>query len=246
LRIIKLNATSSTNSFIKELARKSFLENYTIVVTNNQSSGRGQMDKLWESEPNKNLTFSIFTSLKKLKIKNQAYLNFAISLAIFDVLKSLGIPNLYIKWPNDIMSAKKKICGILIETTFYHQQIKNTVIGIGLNVNQEKFSSKFQNAASLKMIVKKKFDLDPIMNSIIEKIKYRISTIENGSFKIIHKQYHNVLYKKGIPTTFIDKKTNLFFMGIILGVTSIGNLQIQLEDDTIVEYGLKEVSIAKV
>ena len=73
-----------------------------------------------------------------------------------------------------------------------------------------------------------------------------ISSIESGKFSQTHKEYHEALYKRGIPTAFIDKKTKLLFMGIISGVSSIGNLQIQLEDDTIVKYGLKEISFAKV
>jgi BirA family biotin operon repressor/biotin-[acetyl-CoA-carboxylase] ligase len=144
------------------------------------------------------------------------------------------------------MSAEKKICGILIETTFSHLEIKNTIIGIGLNVNQEKFPKKLFNASSLKNILKKEIDLEPLMNAIVEKIKYRISSIESGKFSQTHKEYHEALYKRGIPTAFIDKKTKLLFMGIISGVSSIGNLQIQLEDDTIVKYGLKEISFAKV
>tara|TARA_B100000795_G_C22780280_1_gene431939 strand:- start:1223 stop:1963 length:741 start_codon:yes stop_codon:yes gene_type:complete len=246
LRIIKLNATNSTNSFLKELAKNSSLEEYTIAVTNSQTSGRGQMNNSWESEPYKNLTFSIFASLKKLQIKEQVYLNFAVSLAIYDTLVSYDVPNLYIKWPNDIMSARQKICGILIESTFSRQQIKNTIIGIGLNVNQEKFSQKLLNASSLKIIMKKDFDIELLMNRIIDRIKYRISTIEKRNFSETHKEYHAALYKKGIPTTFIDKKTNIFFMGIIVGVSSVGNIQIQLEDDAIVEYGLKEISFARV
>ena len=246
MRLIKINATNSTNSFLKELAQNSSLEEYTIAVANTQTSGRGQMNNSWISEPYKNLTFSIFTPLTKLQIKHQAYLNFAVSLAIYDTLLTYNVPKLSIKWPNDIMSAEKKICGILIETTFSHLEIKNTIIGIGLNVNQEKFPKKLFNASSLKNILKKEIDLEPLMNAIVEKIKYRISSIESGKFSQTHKEYHEALYKRGIPTAFIDKKTKLLFMGIITGVSSIGNLQIQLEDDTIVKYGLKEISFAKV
>ena len=104
MKIIKINATNSTNSFLKELAQNSSLDEITVVVTNNQTSGRGQMNNSWLSEPYKNLTFSLFTPLKKIKIEHQAYLNFAVSLAIYDTLLEYNVPNLYIKWPNDIMS----------------------------------------------------------------------------------------------------------------------------------------------
>jgi len=246
LRIIKINATNSTNSFLKELAQNSSLDEITVAVTNNQTSGRGQMNNSWISEPYKNLTFSLFTTLKKVKVEHQAYLNFAVSLAIYDVLLEYDVPNLYIKWPNDIMSGKKKICGILIENTFSHSRIKNTIIGIGLNVNQEKFHKNLINASSLKIILKKSIELEALMNTIINHINLKISCVELKNFNQIYNRYHQALYKKGIPTTFLNQKTKQLFMGIINGVSSSGNLQIQLEDNSIQEFGLKEVSFAKV
>jgi len=222
------------------------LEDYTIVVTNNQTSGRGQIDSSWESKPFKNLTFSIFTSFKSLEIKNQAYLNFAVSLAIFDTLKVLSVPNLHIKWPNDIMSANKKICGILIETTFKQQLVKNTVIGIGLNVNQEIFSEKLPNASSLKIIFKKEFDLEKILISIVDSLKIKINELEQKNLDSIQKEYHKALYKIGIPTTFKETRTGILFTGIIVGVSELGKIQIQKEDDSTNEYNIKEISFAKV
>lgn len=231
---------------MKELAQNSSLDEITVAVTNNQTSGRGQMNNSWISEPYKNLTFSLFTTLKKVKVEHQAYLNFAVSLAIYDVLLEYDVPNLYIKWPNDIMSGKKKICGILIENTFSHSRIKNTIIGIGLNVNQEKFHKNLTNASSLKIILKKSIELEALMNTIINHINLKLSCVESGNFNQIYNRYHQALYKKGIPTTFLNQKTNQLFMGIINGVSSSGNLQIQLEDNSIQEFGLKEVSFAKV
>ena len=246
MKIIKINATNSTNSFLKELAQNSSLDEITVAVTNNQTSGRGQMNNSWLSEPYKNLTFSLFTPLKKIKIEHQAYLNFAVSLAIYDTLLEYNVPDLYIKWPNDIMSGKKKICGILIENTFSHSRIKNTIIGIGLNVNQESFHKSLINASSLKIILKKSIELEALMNTIINHINLKLSCVELKNFNQIYNRYHQALFKKGIPTTFLNQKTNQLFMGIINGVSSSGNLQIQLEDNSIQEFGLKEVSFAKV
>jgi BirA family biotin operon repressor/biotin-[acetyl-CoA-carboxylase] ligase len=231
---------------LKELAQSSSIDELTVAVASNQTSGRGQMNNSWVSEPYKNLTFSLFTPLKKNEVKNQVYLNFAVSLAIYDTLLEYDVPKLNIKWPNDIMSDKKKICGILIENTFSHSRIKNTIIGIGLNVNQEKFHESLINASSLKIILKKNIDLELLMNKIIENIKLKISSIESEKFNLIHNKYHQVLYKKDIPTTFINLKTNQLFMGMINGVSNSGNLQIQLENDRIIEFGLKEISFAKV
>lgn len=221
------------------------LEDYTIAITDDQSSGRGQMNNSWHSEPFKNLTFSIFTKFKNLQISQQSYLNFAVSNAIFDVLNSMSVPELRIKWPNDIMSGNQKLCGILVETTFTNQKIKNSVIGIGLNVNQEIFPHHLTHASSLKNILQKEFDLEKIMLQLVEKIQHYISEIEVGNFEPIHKNYLENLYKKDVPAAFKNENTQLFFMGMIKGVASNGNLLIQLEDDSIKEFQIKEVSLAK-
>ena len=142
------------------------------------------------------------------------------------------------------MSGTKKICGILIETTFAQHRIKNTVIGIGLNVNQEEFPQNLPKAASLKMILDEEFDLDEILQLLVEKIRKKVDDLEHQKFDLIHQNYLDHLYKKEVPMAFKDERTQLFFMGMIKTVSPSGRLRIQLEDDSIVEFGLKEISIA--
>lgn len=246
MKLIKLDAIDSTNSFLKELAQNSVLEDYTTVVANKQSSGRGQVNNSWHSEPFKNLTFSVFTNLKNLQIEDQAYLNFAVSNAIIKVLTSLSVPNLSIKWPNDIMSGNHKICGVLIETTFKMQKIKNTVLGIGLNVNQKEFPSHLPNASSLINECNQVFDLDKLLAKLVYEIKLQMKRIEGKECDKVYSEYQSYLYKKDIPTAFKNEQTQLFFMGMIKGVSRSGKLQVQLEDDSITEFDIKEISLAKV
>lgn len=246
MKIIKLNATDSTNSFLKELALNSFLEDYTVVTTNNQTNGRGQMHTNWVSEPFKNLTFSVFTTLKNVQILHQPYLNFCVSLAVYYTLKEQNIRSLSIKWPNDIMAGDKKLCGILIETTLKKNTIKNTVIGIGLNVNQEHFSNHLKKVTSLKNITKKDFDIHILLKLIVSKIKEFIEMLENNKLESIYQNYLTVLYRKNIPTTFFNIKNQSYFMGVIKEVNKFGQIVIMLEDDSINEFGTKEVAIAKV
>jgi len=242
LKIIKLDTIASTNSFLKDLSVSSALENLTVVVTKKQTKGRGQQKKEWLSEPYKNLTFSVFISLKDVKIIHKKYLNFAISLAVYNVLFDKKTPKLSIKWPNDILSVNKKICGILIENTFFGDQIKSTIVGIGLNVNQEIFSNTLSNVTSLKLATLKETDLDVLLNEILVQLKTKIKVLESKNFHLLEKQYLDVLYKKNIPTMFKNSKDEIF-MGIISGISDQGNLQIQLEDDSVKEFGIKEVSI---
>jgi len=242
LKIRKLNATDSTNSYLKELAKKLTLQNFTTVVTKNQTSGRGQVDNEWVSENGKNLLFSTFTIINDLKISQQKYLNFAVSLAVFNTLKNFKIPKLSIKWPNDIMSADKKICGILIENVLKNQTIYSSVIGIGLNVNQTIFSDDLPNATSLKKILKKELDLDILLDSVLKNLKETISLLNQQKYTILENNYLHVLYKKNIPTLFKNNNRDVLFMGIIKSISKDGKLQILLENETLQEFGIKEIS----
>lgn len=243
MKLIKLNAIDSTSSFLKELSQNSALKNYTVVVTREQLKGRGQQANSWVSEPFKNLTMSVFISDFNLAVHHQKYLNFAISLAIFDVLSAKEIEKLSIKWPNDILSANKKICGILIENSIRSTQINSSIVGIGLNINQLKFPDFLKSASSLKKITHIHYNLDLILLEIIAKIKERVLLVKAKKYSELEHDYLQVLYKKNIPTMFKNNK-DVLFMGMIVGVSSIGNLQVELEDKTIQEFTIKEISIA--
>ena len=223
------------------MAVNSVLENFTIVVTDSQLKGRGQQGNSWVSEPCKNLMFSVFVNFIDLDIVYKKYLNYAVSLAIFDALKEENIPSISIKWPNDILSGNKKICGVLIENSLKGAKISSSVIGIGLNVNQTKFPIDLKKASSLKLITNKNFDLDKILKQIVSKLKERIAVLNSKDFNALELDYLNVLYKKNIPTMFKDSK-DVLFMGLICGVSLEGKLQVMLEDDSIKEFGLKEIS----
>ena len=243
MNLIKLNAIDSTSTFLKEMAKKSNLENYTVVVTKSQTKGRGQRENSWISEPNKNLTFSVFIKDFELLVLNQKYLNFAVCLAVFDVIKKHLNTNIFIKWPNDIMSANQKICGILIENKIADAKINQTILGIGLNVNQDIFPMQFKKISSLKKITGKLYDLDQLLNEIISVLKKRTQALTTDKFLKLEQEYLNVLYKKNIPSMF-KTADNVLFMGKIVGVSKTGKLKIELENKTIKKFQIKEISFA--
>jgi BirA family biotin operon repressor/biotin-[acetyl-CoA-carboxylase] ligase len=241
LKIIKLSAIDSTNSFLKELALNSAVENFTVVVTDRQLKGRGQQGNGWVSESFKDLVFSVFVTFDFFKVSDNKFLNFAVSLAIFDALKEENIPAISIKWPNDILSGNKKICGVLIENSLKGTEISSSVIGIGLNVNQTSFPDSLKKASSLKLLSARDFELDKLLKSIVSKLKAKIEILNSKDFQILETEYLDVLHKKNIPTMFKNSQ-DVLFMGIICGISPEGKLQIALEDETIQEFGIKEVS----
>ena len=240
MKLIKLDAIDSTNDFLKALASQDELDNFTVVTAENQTKGKGQMGSKWQSESGKNLIMSAL--VKDFLYDNEQVFNLSIivSLAVIETLKSFDIPDLSIKWPNDIMSYNKKIGGILIENTLKSDGRIVSVVGLGLNVNQTNFT-ELPHASSLSVITKSTFDKDIFPALIIEKIQEKITLWENNSTDF-WKQYFNTLFKKGIPMPF-KNLAGQNFMGIIQGVSSIGKIQILLEDDSVSEFDIKEIQM---
>ena len=241
MNIIKVNATNSTNDYLKDLMRKQYLENYTVVVANDQQKGRGQRESIWFSEAGKNLTCSVLVKDLILSTTDLFSLNVAVAISIYEALNILTRKKIAVKWPNDIMAENKKICGVLIENAIQQNGEIFSVIGIGLNVNQENFEN-LPNVTSLKLLDKKEFDLDKILNVFLEKLQQNISLIRSKKSNLLWDNYLKNLFKKEIPTTFEDENQQKF-MGIIKGVSSTGQLQVMLEDETIKKYGNKEIKM---
>ncbi|WP_304198883.1 biotin--[acetyl-CoA-carboxylase] ligase [Flavobacterium alvei] len=240
MKLIKLDAIDSTNEFLKGLSSNQSLENFTVVTAENQTKGKGQMGAVWESEASKNLIMSVLISDFVTDINQIFDINIAVSLAVIQVLEDFNIPELSIKWPNDIMSYNKKIGGILIENSIKNGGNINSIVGLGLNVNQMNFEN-LPKASSLAVICNTTFDKEEILLEIIESLKQNIKSWNQKS-DLLWSEYSNKLYKKGIPMPFEDQnKQN--FMGIIQGVTSIGKLEILLENDAIAEFGIKEIQM---
>ncbi|MDI9311348.1 MAG: biotin--[acetyl-CoA-carboxylase] ligase [Limnohabitans sp.] len=240
MKIIKLSAIDSTNDFLKKLISSQEVENLTIITAKKQTNGRGQMGASWDTEEDKNLITSIL--IKELINNTQKLfeLNIAIAISIIEALKKIDIPDLSIKWPNDIMSGNKKIAGILIENSIKENDILS-IIGIGLNVNQTNFEN-LPKASSLKVITGNEFDLEDILIKIIERIKDNIENIRSNNSLELWEKYHYLLFKIGKPIVFENENQGKF-MGIIKKVNKNGLLEVQLEDDSIQTYGIKEITM---
>lgn len=240
-QIIKLDATDSTNLYLKDILRAKDVMDNTVVVAKNQLKGRGQMGSSWETEGGKNLTFSILKKFDALHATHQFNLNICVSLAICDVLKELSIPNVSVKWPNDIMSGSQKICGILIENIMKGQWVQHSIIGIGLNVNQTSFEN-LDKAGSLASVTGRLFDLDALLDRILAQLEHYFQGIEAKTVTQLLPSYERLLFRKDKPSTFTDAHGEMF-MGFIRKISSSGKLVLELEDQIFKEYDLKEVSL---
>tara|TARA_Y100000992_G_C21249661_1_gene485159 strand:+ start:201 stop:950 length:750 start_codon:yes stop_codon:yes gene_type:complete len=237
-KIYKINAINSTNEYLKTLYLKKRIHDNFLVMTDNQTDGKGQRSSYWESEPKKNLTFSIYKDFRKNKLKNPFIINLIISISIVETLKKYNLPNLKIKWPNDILSASKKISGILIENFFQRNFLSSSIIGIGLNVNQIIFK-KAKNAVSISSITRKKIDLLEVLNILTRKISFKIDNINNIKFENLIMEYESLLFKKDILSKF--KINNSVIDGRIVGVNQNGKLRVLIKNEIIKEYSSSEI-----
>lgn len=239
--IIKLSAIDSTNTYLKTLCAEMPVEDYTAVIAEHQTQGRGQMGSVWSSEASKNLTFSVFKNLLDFPVEYSFYISMVASLAVVKALELCVIPKLNIKWPNDILAENKKVCGILIENTIKQGKLANTIVGIGLNVNQTTFED-LPKASSLQLITGKTFDKDVLVDKITEQLKHYFQMLERSEFDVLKEDYESYLFRKNKPSTFKDAEGSLF-LGIIKSVSSTGMLQVLLEDDVVKEFDLKTITL---
>ncbi len=237
MNIIKLDAINSTNDYLKELSKKKWVDDFTIVIAKNQLNGKGQMGSKWQVESSKNLTISLLKHNSGSCFENIFNLNILVSVAVFKVLNSYNLPKLAIKWPNDIMADNKKIGGILIENLVKSKTEINSVIGIGINVNQENFEH-INKASSIYNLTNKENDIEELTIKIAVEIEKSFKL----DFKILKEKYLDILYKKNVPVTFKDRFEALF-MGIITGITDDGKLLIKKEDEKLYSFSLKEITM---
>ena len=224
---------------MKDYIRNNHAKNYTVVSTLDQTKGRGQRNASWISEPGKNLTFSVLIKFDGLAIQDQFYISKVVSIAVKAVLVKILPNNIVIKWPNDILADNKKIAGILIENSVQKGKVSQSVVGIGLNVNQEFFPNNI-TAVSMKNLSGTHWNLDVVLSAIVDSIKSHMYFLENEKFNEIDTEYLDNLYLFNKFSDYRDVKGNSF-RGKIIGVSDIGKLQMALESGSNKEFDIKEL-----
>jgi len=237
--LYELEAVGSTNQYALDILSKSKPSEGTIYITHNQYAGRGQANKHWESEPSKNLTLSIVLYPTFLQARQQFLLNQAISLGVLKTIQYFIPKKCTIKWPNDLYVEDRKITGILIQNSLRGAIIQSSVVGIGLNVNQQVFTSNAPNPTSIFLEAKKEFTLTSVFEQLCLQIEQQYLLLKGGRFNMLQQQYQQNLYRLNEVHTYkmVDGK---LFQGSIQGVTEIGLLRLktgQREE----QFALKEI-----
>ena len=254
MKITHFKNIDSTNSYLQNLLDKGEDVADNVVVTDFQTSGKGQGRNIWQSEDGKNLLFSIALDMSFLKAEDQFLLTQMVSVAMINVLKKyLPEENLFIKWPNDIYFNDRKIAGILIKNEIRGIMLGTSIIGIGLNVNQTDFDESLPNPISMKMITGKDYDLEMLLNEICNKLSQQttgnrqqtssnsISSVFNFQFSPFnfHHLYTDKLYRYN-QWAFYEHEGDVKEM-MITGYDRFGRLILKEKNDREVVCDLKEV-----
>ncbi len=237
---IELQNVDSTNLYAEQLLKKQRVPEGTVIIAHEQTSGKGQGDNKWESEPGKNATFSLILFPGFLHPGQQFLLNKTVSLGVLDFISRLKIEQkCSIKWPNDIYAGDRKIGGILIQNTICGIAFESCIAGIGVNINQEIFHACLQNPVSLKQIIGKDYPVKDAVDIIINCIDERYQQLEQGVYETIDQEYRKLLL--GIDEWrdyVVDKKV---IKGKIRDVNEIGMLMMEMENGSIQSFNHGEI-----
>lgn len=221
-KFITLKSISSTNDYFKvELSKSTPFSEGTVIMAEEQFGGRGQSGNIWLSEPGKNLTFSILLKPSFLSPIQQFNINIAICVAIYEALYPLFGEELLIKWPNDIYVGDRKLGGVLIENILQGNEWKESIVGVGINVNQEDFSG-LKNACSIKELLHREYILTDLLYELCKSIEKNYFQLKNEGISDLQRVYKKVLY--GLNKVRGFNLEGVFVEGKIIDVADDGQL----------------------
>lgn len=226
----------STNDLaLRHCQKNDWLEG-TVIITNNQTAGRGQRGNVWLTQSGKNLTFSFMIRPTFLTVKEQFYLTIFVSLGIYDYVTEKTGKKVHIKWPNDVLVNDRKICGVLIENQLSGNRLEATVIGIGLNINQQQFESG--TPTSLSIITDQAYALSDELDLLLQKLEQRYFQLKERKLAKLKADYLNALYRNGADHAYLtaDGETR----GRITGIDEIGRLTVMV-DGQLKSFDVKEI-----
>ena len=241
MKIEQFDTLPSTNQYC-ELLNLDETEEFTVIVARTQTAGIGQRGNHWEAEPGKNLTFSLVMKPTWLPVADQYQLTKAVSLGITDWLMPLvsdGERRVRIKWPNDIYVDNNKICGILITHRIAGGHIAASVVGIGLNVNQQTFPDWVPNPTSLHLLTGHEWMLNEMLEKVLDCIAYRYNELHDSPIGSINEPYLSILLRR-------DEEAQYSYQGktvtaTLLDVNRYGHLQLVTDKGERLSCQLKEI-----
>ena len=226
---------TSTN----DLARDAQFGHGDVLVAERQTAGRGQRGHTWLSVAGQNLTFTLVVEPKFLPARDQFFLSACSALALCDCFAHFGIET-RIKWTNDIYVEDRKLVGILIEHFYAGANLRKTLIGIGINVNQTLFDPSLPNPTSMQLERGKAFDREAVLNHFYDCFMARYAQLVEGRTATLLADYHRLIYRLGCVQRF-RLPEGKEFEATIEGIEEDGALKLLHNSGERQSYHFKEV-----
>lgn len=246
---IRLNETESTNTYAINLLKEVKVPEGTLIITENQTKGRGQRGASWLAAPGENITCSLIIYPEFLSVNEHFLLSKIIALSIQKTIQHFLLTDkneVKIKWPNDIMVNGQKISGILIENSIQDSRLKYSVIGFGINVNQTSFGELNDIATSLSLYNKQKLNCEIIIQYLCEVFESYYLKLRLNKYQLINDTYLSNLLFFGTYFQFKDFTTGEISIGKIINVENNGVICIAISPKhEIRKYSLKEIIFLK-
>ena len=217
-----LENVDSTNNYAMGKIHSGEAKDGNAWFAKEQTEGKGQLGRIWETETGQNIILSIVADTRFLQVYQQFQLSVAVSLSCYDFFKAYHNIKLKIKWPNDLFWNDKKAGGILIENIIKGNIWEWAVIGIGININQTAFDEHLRNPVSVKQITGKDWDIIELAKELCDCLEQRYSILTTKNSNKILEEYNAVLYKLNEKVKL--KKDNAVFETIIKAVSPEGML----------------------
>jgi BirA family transcriptional regulator, biotin operon repressor / biotin---[acetyl-CoA-carboxylase] ligase len=239
---ILLDKVSSTQWFALEHLRTGSAPHGTMVSCLEQTHGKGRLDKNWDSEKNKNIAVNfILKDFNAGASWNPGYLSMVAALAVCHTVKASIGPEVFIKWPNDIISHSKKIAGILITNQWRGIHLESCVIGIGININQVNFRD-IPHAGSFISIMGIETDVNMVLQTLIKQLNYWYNILYQDVQDLVEAYYRDLYgYQQ-----FIKVKTHQLDIqqdAKIIEVDQDGKVKLEFENGFTGSFDLDEIKI---
>lgn len=234
-----LEETTSTNTYLQEWIVNEKVPEGSVVTARIQTQGRGQAGNKWSAEQGKNLTFSMVLYPEFVPVNEQFIISQVAALAVKETL-SLYIPDVSIKWPNDIYYRNKKITGILIENNLTAKVFSSSIIGIGININQQAFPENLPNPVSLIQILGKEVSIPEVLEQFVGQIGCFYNQIREDK-ESVRSRYFDCLYRHDGSYSFYDVLRKEEIRASIFSVENNGMIRLKKDDGEIRSYWFKEV-----
>ncbi|MDQ6764004.1 MAG: biotin--[acetyl-CoA-carboxylase] ligase [Bacteroidota bacterium] len=221
-KFVVLERVDSTNNYAMGMVQNGDGNSGDAVFALEQTEGKGRRNKAWKSGKRQGILLSMIIEMQWLPVLYQFRVSVAAALGCYDFVSKYIKKDVKIKWPNDIFINDRKAGGILIENVLKGNLWQWSIIGIGVNVNQQNFETQDFQASSLRQLTGQVYDVVELGKELHEDVLARINQLQNGGYNEMLEEYNANLFARNKQVKL--RKGNIVFETTVQSVPPSGEL----------------------